>query len=833
MRDLGADLRLSLRRLLNAPGFTALVVLTFALGIGANTAFFTIFDRTVLRRLPVEDPDRLVMVHAPGPNRGFVTASKSEPFPLSHPMYEDIRDHAEKLAGVIGYYTTSVHATLGAQPERVTATLVTGTYFPVLGLEPAVGRLLTPSDDQTPGGHPVVVLSHEYWQTRFAGDPQVLGRDLRINDAAMRVVGVAPPAFRGLDTDRVPAVFVPMAMKKTVTPTWDLLDSRRAIWLNVFARLSDGVSIDEAQSALNGLYAHLLRAELAEMPDSPERFRERFLAKTIQLLPGGTGASGFREVAATALKVLVTTSALVLLIACLNVANLLFVRATRRHKEMAVRLALGARRGRIVRQLVVEGAVLALLGAIAGLMVASVTLPLLTRFVPDPEAQAALAGGVDARVLMYALALALACVAIASLAPAWHATRVSLSPALREGSGATSSSGQGLRHTLVVAQVALCLALVFGAGLLGRTLARVATTSPGFPLEQLVSFSVTPVLSGYHDDGAVALVSRILDEVSAAPGVRTVAAAEEPILANSTNQITVSVPGYEPGPDEDMNPVMNSVTPAFFETMGLTVQAGRGFDSRDTSTSQPVVIVNENFARHFFKGDAVGRHIRARRGDRDILIVGVVSNYKHDSLREDPARRMILFPYTQREAAGRLAGMTFYARVQGSEAAAMSAIREAVRHVEPSLPVYDVRTMADQRRQTMLAERSSAWVAGALAAIALLLAAIGLYGTLSHGVTQRLREIGVRLALGAEPRTIVGLVGSQAARLVLIGLVAGIPLAFALTTIVRSQLFGVEVYDPLAGGGTIAALLIVALLAAVLPARRAAATDPAATLRCE
>lgn len=833
MRDLLQDLRISLRRLLAAPGFTVLVVLTFALGIGANTTLFTMFDRAFLRPLPVKSPDRLVMLHAPGPNMGFVTMSKMIPTTLSHPMYEDIRDKAEQLDGVLGYFTTSIHATVGTQPERTTATLVTGTYFSVLGLEPALGRLLGPADDQTAGAHPLVVLSHDYWQTRFAGDRDVLGRDVRINDTPMTIVGVAPAGFRGLDTDRVPAVYVPMAMKQAVTPTWDHLENRRAMWMIVFARLADGVSVTEAEASVNTLYGQILREEIAAIPHASDRFRERFVTKKMQLLPGGAGASGFRDNAGTALKILITTSAVVLLIACLNVANLLFVRATRRHKEMAVRLALGARRGRIVRQLVVEGGVLAVLGAVAGLMVASVGLPVLTRFVPDPEARAALAGGIDLRVLVYTLAVALACIVVAALAPAWHATRVSLTPALREGSGATSASGQKLRHTLVVAQVALSLALVFGAGLLGRTLAQVAATSPGFLVERLLAFSVSPVLSGYGGEQVPQLIARMLEEVRALPGVSAVAAVEEPILANSTSQMTVSIPGYEPGPDEDMNPVINAVTPAFIPTMGLTLLAGRSFDDRDVDGSQPVVIVNENFAQHFFKGDAIGKSIRMARGKVDIQVVGVVSNYKHDSLREDPTRRMILRPYTQREDMGPLGGMTFYARVQGGEAVAIAAVREAVRRVEPSLPVYDIRTMADQRQQTLVAERSSAFIAGAFAVVALLLAATGLYGTLSHGVAQRLREIGVRLALGAEPQAIVRLIVGQAARLVLIGFALGVPLAYVLATVVRAQLFGVEAYDPLVGAGTAVALLLAAMLAAVIPARRAAAIDPATTLRCE
>lgn len=830
MRDLASDLRVSVRRLVAAPGFTALVVLTFALGIGANTTLFTFFDRAFLRPLPVAAPDRLVMLHAPGPNRGFITMTKKIPFPLSHPMYEDFRDRGALLEGVLGYFTTAIHATVGHDPERTTATLVTGTYFPVLGLRPALGRLLAPADDETPGGHPVTVLSHDYWQTRFGGAPDVVGRVVRVNDTPMTVVGVAPPGFRGLDTDRVPALFVPMAMKRAVTPDWDLLDSRRALWMTVFARLAPGVTLEHARSGLNTLYAQILQAELAEMPDAPQRFRDRFLTKTLDLLPGRAGASGFREAAGTALRVLIATSAVVLLIACLNVANLLFVRATRRQREMAVRLALGAPRVRLVRQLVVEGAVLAVLGAVAGLMVASVGLPLLASFVPDEEARQALAGGLDLRVLGYTLAIALACVVVAALVPAWQATRVSLTPALREGSGATAVSGRHLRHALVVAQVALSLALVFGAGLLGRTLSRLAATSPGFEVERLLAFSVSPALSGYSTGQNRALFERILEEVAAVADVAAVAGAEEPILASSSAQRTVSIPGYEPGPEEDMNPVINAITPGLVRALGATLLAGRDFDARDAEGGAPVVIVNENFARHFFGDQAVGRRIRFGGEEFDREIVGVVSNYKHDSLREDPTRRMVLSPYTQQKTLGQ---MTFYARVRGGEAAAIAGVRDAVRRVEPALPVFDVKTMAAQRRESMVAERSSAFAAGAFAVVALLLAALGLYGTLSHGVAQRLREIGVRLALGAEPRAIVRLVARQAVRLVAAGLLLGTPLASGVATLVRAQLFGVPIYDPAVAVGTVAALVAVALAASIIPAMRAAATDPAATLRCE
>jgi predicted permease len=441
-----------------------------------------------------------------------------------------------------------------------------------------------------------------------------------------------------------------------------------------------------------------------------------------------------------------------------------------------------------------------------------------------------LAAGIDLRVLGVALLAGLVCVLLATLTPAWHASRVSLTPALREGSGATPVAGQRLRHALVVAQVALSLALVFGAGLLGRTLAQMAHAASGITEDRLLAFSLSPVLSGHSPDAVLDIVTRVREEVASVPGVLSVSAAEQPLLASATSQLTVSIPGYEPGPDEDMNPVYNAVTPGLPAALGLTVLAGRDLDERDVRGGPPVMLVNENFARHFFAGDAVGKKVRVRRDEQETTIVGVVSNYRHHDLREDPARRMILLPAAQQPTVDQV---TFYVRTGQRETDAAASVRDAVRRVAPTLPVYDLRTMADQRQLSVLAERASAWIAGAFAALAVLLAAVGLYGTLSHGVTQRLREIGVRLALGAEPRAILRLVVGQAGRLVLLGLLLGAPLAWLLATLVRTQLFQVAALDPVSVAGAAGALLTAAGLAALVPAVRASATDPATTLRCE
>ena len=835
MGGLLQDVRIAARRLVQAPGLTLIVVLTFALGIGANTALFTLFDRVLLRPLPVTAPDRLVMLHAPGPTRGMRSQNKSEPAPMSHPEFKAFRDRGgDALAGVLAYFGAPVHLAVGEQPERVQAELVTGTYFDVLGLTAAQGRLITRTDDEHPMSHPVVVLGHAYWTRRFAGNPGIVGTTVSINALPMTVIGVAPDGFRGLEVGSDPAVYIPVAMKRQITPTWDMLDDPHAYWLTVIGRLRDDVTAGQAAASLNVIYKQLLADVVAQMPGTlTETGRARLLGKTLLLPSASAGASGFREQTATPLRILVTTAGLVLLVACLNVANLLFVRATRRQKEIAVRLSLGAGRVRLVRQLIVEGALLAILGAAAGVFVAAVTVPMLVALLPDPDQQRALAAGVDTRMLAFATLAGLLCVLLSAVLPAWHATRVSLTPSLREGSGATSARGHQLRSGLVVAQVALSLGLVFGAGLLVRTLAQLASASPGFEVTRLLTFSVSPDLSGYSNDQRRVTYQGIIEQVRALPDVGGVGGAELPVLADSTSQNSIRIDGYEPAPDENMNPVFNTVSPGFFDAIGARLVAGRHFDTRDNAKGAPAMMVNENFARHYFKeaGAAIGKRVSFGRDD-DVWydIVGVVSNFRHRNLREDPSERMVFVHYAQSKD---LTSMTFYVRIRASEANAAIALRDAVRRVDPALPLYDVRTMASQRDASIFSEHTSAVLAGAFAVVGVLLAALGLYGTLSYGVGLRVREIGVRLALGADPADIVRMVARQALLVVAIGVAVGVPVAYGVASLVRSQLFGVPAFDPIVAGGAVGVLAFAAALATYVPALRAARVNPATTLRYE
>lgn len=833
MRGLTNDVRLALRRLLGSPGLTLLIVTTFALGIGANTAVFSLFDQVLLRSMPTKDPGRLVIIDTPGPNSGLFESNKNFPRPISYPMFKDFRDKTDVFDGVLAYMPTNVFLGVDSNTERVQANLVSGSFFEVLGLQPAKGRLLSSADDVTVGAHPVVVISHSYWQRRFGSDPNIVGKAVRINAASMEIVGVAPPNFRGLEVGQEPLVYVPLTMKRVVTPTWDELESRRAMFLTPMARLKPGITIAQAQTRLDVLYKQILAEEVKTMTRNSEKFRERFVRKSIELHPGGAGASPFREQAEAPFKILLATASLVLLLGCLNIANLLLTRATKRRKEIAVRLSLGGTRARLIRELVVEGAVLASFGLMAGLAVAVVGGHLLVETLPDPDARALLTFTLDARVLGFAALLAFMGVVVSSVVPALQGTKVALTPSLREGSGATAAGGRRTRNALVVGQLALSLALLVGAGLLARSLFNLASRPVGYETEKIVSFGLSPALAGYDEAQKRSLFDRVTAEIMAQPTVASVGLSDNSLLTNNNSSSTIKIPGYTPAEEEDMNPLWLQVSPSFFDTIGATLVAGRGFDPRDGDGAPLVAIVNESFAKHYYKGkDAVGlRFGRNRTAEAfEFEIVGVVKDFRQSAVNETEGRRQVFFPYAQQKVLG---DMTYYVRARGSEAGLMESLRALVNRIDPAVPPTNFATLAQTRDDSIAAERTVAYLATVFGCIALLLAALGLYGVLSHGVTQRFREIGVRVALGAQPGDIVRLIFGQAGKLLIGGLVVGLPISAGVATLVRSQLFGVPAYDGVSILASLAVLAGSAIIASYLPAARAARVDPSSTLRYE
>ncbi len=832
MHGLLGDVRLAFRRVAGSPGLTLLIVATFALGIGANTAVFSLFDQVLLRSMPVKDPGSLVLIHTPGPNSGSFESNKNFPNPISYPMFTDFRDKADVFDGVLAYFPANVFFGVDGNTEKVQAEMISGTYFEVLGLQAALGRVFSQADDVTPGGHPVVVLAHGFWQRRFGADPGIVGKTVRINASGMQVVGVAPAGFRGLEVGQEALVFIPLNMKRAVTPTWDDLQSRRTMWLTALARLKPGISAEQAQVRANVLYRQILAEEVKLMTKNSETFRQRFVKKDLVLPPGGGGASSFREHTEAPFRILLATASVVLFIGCLNIANLLLTRATRRRKEIAVRLSLGATRARLMRELVVEGTVLAALGLLAGLLVAVVSGRLLVDTIPDQKARELLTFSLDGRVLGFAALLAFLGVVISTLVPALQSTRVALTPSLREGSGATAAGGRRTRNVLVVGQLAMSLALLVGAGLLARSLFNLVSRPVGYTTENITTFSLNPALAGYDENQKRSLFDRVAAQIMSRPEVASVGMSDNTLLADSTSSSTIKIPGYTPAEEEDMHPLWLMVSPSFFSAIEAPIVAGRVFSEADGAGAPRVAIVNEAFAVHYFKNEsALGRRFGRRSEDgSDFEIVGVVKDFRQTTVNEEEGRRQVFFPYAQNDVLG---SMTYYVRGRSSGPALADSLRSIVNRVDPSVPPTDFTTMARQRDDSIVAERTMAYLATVFGAIALLLAALGLYGVLNHGVTQRFREIGVRVALGAQRADIVSLILGQAGRLLAAGLALGVPIAIGVATLVRSQLFGVPAFDGAAISASLFVLAGSAVLAAYLPAARAARVDPTKTLRYE
>ena len=830
MNTLWRDIRYALRALRKNPAFVLVVVLTLGLGIGANTAIFSLMDQVLLRSLPVRDPGSLVLLDGPGAFMGRTFNDHT----FSYPMYVDFRDRGgEVFSGLLARFPTSMTVVWRGRSERANGELVSGNYFDLLGVRPAVGRVLTAADDRTPGAHPVAVLTYGYWMRRFGGDPAVLDQTINVNGHPLSIVGVTAPGFTGLQAGQSSDVMVPMMMKAQMTPTWNDLDNRRSRWLNIFGRLKPGVSRREADAAMNVIYRQINEQEIQQIPSPSPSFRQRFTTKHLDILPGARGLSDLRTQFSTPLVVLMSMVGLVLLIACANVANLMLARTTARQKEIALRLALGAGRWRIVRQHLVESSLLALAGAVLGILFASWTGGILLASLPGDQASSTLSSDPDLRVALFALGLGMLTALIFGVAPAVAATRETVTSALKEEAGAVVGGGRQarLRRLLVVGQVAMSMLLLAGAGLFARSLYNLKTIDPGFRVENLVGFSVDPSLSGYDQAGAVALYARIQNELSGVPGVRNVSMSEIGALNGNDWRMTVHVEGYQAKEGEDMSPSVDGVGPRYFATMGIPVVAGREFTDSDTKGAPKVAIINETMAKYFFGTDnPIGQHFGVgRTTPADIEIVGVVKDVRSLQLRNE-APRFIYLPYRQDDS---LTSLTFYVRSAQAGPAAASAVRQAVQRLDPNLPIFDMKAMTVQVDESLFIERMVAVLSVAFGGLATLLAALGLYGVMSYAVARRTREIGIRMALGAERGGVLWLVLREVAVLACAGIAAGLFCALWLTRQVQSQLFGLSPNDPLTIGGAVLLLAFVALAAGYVPARRATAIDPMHALRSD
>jgi predicted permease len=835
MDRLALDLRQALRLVARSPLFALAVVATLGLGIGANTAMFTVLDQVLLRPLPVRSPGELVVLDSPGPDTGSSEASSDFSTLFSYPLYRDLRDGTRDALFLLARFRTRVNLAAEGEPARVEAEIVSGNYFEVLGVGSSAGRVLAPGDDGERLARPVAVLSHAFWARRFGGDPAVVGKALRLNGHPFTVVGVAARGFRGVEVGWSPDVFVPMAMKAWITPTWDGMDSRRWMWLNAMGRLAPGVDASNAAAAAGLVYRRLREAEAAEMPERTGDFKQRFVSRPLLLEPGGRGRGDLRSQFGTELVVLMGMVGLVLLVACANVANLLGARALSRQREIAVRLALGATRKRLVGQLLAEGLVLAVLGGAVGLVTSYWATGALLGALPLGSRSNGFTAAPDARVLAFTLGVSLLSSLFFGLAPALQASRASLVQALRDeaGSLAGAKGALRLRRGLVAAEVALSFLLLVGAGLFAHSLRNLRHLDPGFDPRPLLAFSVEPARAGYSAEETQHLVGRLRDELAALPGVLSATAAENGVLTNSVSSFSIAVQGYTPGPDERVSAQMNFVASGFFDTLQVPVLRGRAIDARDGAGAPRVAVVNESLARRYFgPGDPVGRRFGfGRHGHPDeIEVVGVVRDGRHASLR-DGVPLMAYLPHAQyTDSTG---GATFYLRAAGDPAALGGAAREAVRRVDPALPVNDVATMAAVVDESLLLDRLSSGLSAVFGLVATVLAAIGLYAVTSFTVARRTREIGLRMALGADVRSVLGLVLRDVMSTAAVGIALGLPLAVALGRLFESRLVGLRASDPGTLSAATLALLLVVLLAGYLPARRATRVDPMVALRVE
>jgi predicted permease len=828
------NLKLAVRRLLKSPLVSTVAILSLALGIGANAAIFSMFHEMLRRPLPVHAPLELVNLSAPGPKPGSQSCNDAGGCDVvfSYPMFRDLETQQTVFTGLAAHRLFGVNVGYRNDTREGRGMLVSGSYFGVVGLQPALGRLINPSDEPAIGEAEVAVLSHDYWTRRFNTDTGIVGESIVVNGVPMTVIGVAPEGFHGTTITARPDIFVPITLRGRLESGFDGFENRRSYWVYLFARLRPGVTIEQARAELGGQYRAIVsEVEAPLQAGMSEATMREFLAKEIAIEDGRRGQSGIDD-AAVPLTMLLLGTFVVLLIACANVANLLLARSAARSTEMAVRLSIGASRRSLIGQLLTESLVLAALGGLAGLVVASWTLQGIVAMMP-PEAAEFMRFGLNGTALLFAAALALGTGLLFGLFPALHASRPDLLQVVKGSTGQPSGSRSAawFRVGLATSQIALSMALLGTAGLFVKSLANVSRVELGVDVENVVTFRLSPDRNGYPLERSRQLFDRVEDALRAQPGATDVSAALVPLLGGSSWGSNVSVQGFEAGPDTNTNARFNEVGPGYFRTIGVPILAGRDFQESDRDGTPGVAIVNEAFAAQFDLGrNPVGTRMEVGNdGDFDLEIVGVVQDAKYNAVKDDIPPQFFL-PYKQTE---RNAGMTFYVRTSLDPDQFVGTIQPLVARLDPNLPVEDLRTMPEQIRQNVFEDRIVSVLSAAFAVLATVLAAVGLYGVLAYTVAQRTREFGLRMALGAEPRGVLGLVMKRVAWMTLAGTAAGITLALYIGSVAESILFEMEANDPLALGGSALVLAVVALGAGFIPAWRASRVSPMRALRYE
>jgi predicted permease len=828
------DARYAFRMLAKSPGFTLVAILTLALGIGANAAIFSVTDQVLLRLLPVQKPEELVVLRSPGPNPGRNWSDGDVGAAFSYPMYKDLRDHNPVFSGLLARFAIQASVSGQGQTELAKGELVSGNYFEVLGVRPALGRVLTSQDETAAGANPETVLSYGYWERHFGRDPGILNKQLVVNGVSMTVVGVVAPGFFGVQVGQTPDIFIPITMKAQMTPNWDGLADRKDHWLAMLGRLKPGMSLPKAEAGIAPEYSAVLQSEASDLKSSPER-KKQFLDKKILLDTGSHGRPILQHDAGKPLIILMSMVGLVLLIACANLASLLVARGEARQREIAVRMAIGAGRWRLIRQLLTESLLISLAGGAAGLLVGSWTLGALVGSIPESIGAQGLQAKFDYRVLLFALGISILTGLLFGLIPALRSTGADLQSTLRE-QGANVFGGKSnvrLRKALLVSQVALTVVLLAAAGFFAQSLINLKGQNLGVKTDHVIQFAVAPELNRYTPEQTVALADRLRENIGGLPGVRSVSVAEMSLLSNSDSFANITAEGYTVSEDTNTDVQQNWIGPNFFATLGIPLLSGREFDNRDTSTAPKVAIVSEKMAQTYFRGqNPIGRHFAFGSGNDvhpDIEIVGVAKDSKNTDLRQE-IRPLVYVPYTQDSHFGNI---TFYVRTNLEPVALAATLRKTVQSADANLPVFDMKTLDQQVDEIAFSERLLTFFSLCLGLLAALLAAIGLYGVMAYMVAQRTREIGIRMALGASQKNVAWLVLREIVRISIAGLGIGLVAAFAIGKLIESQLFGVKASNPLVFLTSAVLLSAVALLAGWLPARKAASVDPMVALRYE
>jgi len=817
METLFKDVRYGVRMLLKSPGFTIVAVLSLALGIGANTAVFSSISSFLFAPLPVADPSRLVALStADSKNPG--------PLPTSHLNYIDYRDKNEVFSGILGYSFALVNYSGGSgESKQLFAEVVSGNYFDVLEVKAVSGRTFLPDEDKTPDTNPVVVISYASWKRDFGGDPELVGKMISLNRHDYAVVGIAPKDFTGTDLGGGPDMWVPMMMHAQIQPVIQWYNQRRGLFLSMIGRLKPGVTVEQAQSSMSALGSQL---EQEYRNDNEGRNVKLVPLLTARLDPGGDGE---------ALKIsgaLMGVALIVLLIACANVTNLLLARGTRRAREVAIRLAIGASRGRLIRQLMTESLVLSAIGGVAGFLVAFWSKDLLRAFVPFGGGPNDPASGLDPRALVFAIVVAAVSGVLFGLAPALQASKPDLVPTLK-GEITVAAAPRGLRFNLrkalVVVQVALSLFALITAGLFVRSLQKAQAVNPGFNTENMLLMAFDLGREGYNEDQGRNFHRQLVEGVGAITGVRSIAIARDRPFGGGF-QRSVFIEGQEPGPGgRGVLVQTNNIGLKFFDTMGIAMLKGRDFTEQDSATSPKVLIINEAMAERFWPGaDPIGKRLKLF-GDQDYReVVAVVRDTKYNSLTE--RRRPFMYIPLLQEYAGQF---NLHVRTDSDPKTVVAAVRETVQGIDSRLAALNIQTLSERIDNSLGGERRQATLVGTFGMLALVLAAVGLYGVMAYSVAQRTREIGIRMALGAQRKHVLSLVLKQGVTLVSAGVVLGLGAAFAATRLLATLLFGISALDPVAFAGTSVLLIVVALVASYIPARRATRVDPLIALRYE